>query len=266
MNVKVLFLIFFVLFSLSAGEYYSKAEPKEFFSIKSQVNGEVVVVNEKLEGLDSDGNVVIKVDDKIDIADLEASNKKLKSLIKNIQLTRNSLSNSQKVAKINSSNYNRVKNLSSYSSVQKDAKLLSMINSQNSALSISNSLENLKIQKADIELKIKILKDKIENKNIKVDSGKYIYKIYPKVGEYINPGSKLIDAYDLSSAKLTIYIPADEVNDIKNKKIYLDDSESSYKIDKIWKVADNVNISSYKVEILINKPEQFSKLIKIEFK
>jgi hypothetical protein len=252
--------------NLQASQYYAKAEPKEFFSIKASINGEVILVNESLEGLKSDGTVVVKIDDKIDKADLESSSKKLTSLIKNIKLTKDSLVNSQKVAKINRDNYNRVKNLSSYSSVQKDAKLMSMINSQNSAISISNSLENLKIQKADIELRIKTLKDKIENKNIKIKSGDYVYKIYPSVGEYINPGSKLVDAYDLSASKLTIFLPADEVEDIKSKKIFLDDKETDYKIDKIWSVADSVNISSYRVEILIKKPKQFSKLVKIEFK
>ncbi len=264
--MKFLILVFIIFFNLEASEYYAKAQPKEFFSIKASVNGEVVAINDSLEGKNGDNSVIVKMDDKIDKADLKASIQKQKSLIKNISLTGDSLVNSKKVSKINRDNYNRVKNLSSYSSVQKDAKLMSMINSQNSVISISNSLENLKIKKADIDLKIKILNDKIENKNIKVTQGDYIYKIYPHVGDYLNPGSKLLDVYDLSSAKLTVFVPLDIAVNIKEKKIFLDGKESDYKIDKIWDVADSINISAYRVEILIDKPKQFSKLIKVEFK
>jgi len=37
-----------VLVSLQASEYYAKAEPKELFSVKSSVNGEVIFVNDSM--------------------------------------------------------------------------------------------------------------------------------------------------------------------------------------------------------------------------
>jgi multidrug resistance efflux pump len=252
--------------ALFATEYYSKAEPKELFRIKSAINGEVVFVDVKQEGTESAGDIVIKIDDKIDRADLKASKQKLKYLLSNISLMRQSLENSKKVANINGDNYNRVKNLSSYSKIQKDAKLLSMINSQNSLISLKTSLENLKTQKEDLKLKIKSLEDKIEKKNISVKKGDYIYKIYPRERDYLNPGSALMETYDISAARLVIYLSSDELEGVENKKIYLDNKETNYKIDKIWKVTDSVNISSYRVEIVIDKPKQFSKLVKIEFK
>jgi hypothetical protein len=266
--VKFLILLFFSssFIFLEASEYYSKVEPKELFKIKSAVNGEVIFVDDALEGRYSNGEVIIKIDDKIDRADLLASKEKLKFLNFNIKLLRESLANSKRVAEINSENYQRVKNLTSYSKTQKDAKLLSMINAKNSYISVKTSLENLKTQREDLTLRIKTLKDRISKKNIKVKKGEYIYKIYPRVGEYLNPGSRVLDVYDTSVAKLVIYVPFDELSTLKEKKIYLDGKESKYKIDKIWRVADTENISSYRVEILIDRPKQFSRLIKIEFK
>lgn len=264
--MKIFISMLLVLVSLGATEYYSKAQPKELFSVKASVNGEVVFVNDVFEGKESDGTVIVKIDDKIDKFDLVASKQKLKFLLSNIPLMKQNLANSKRVADINKNNYSRVKDLSSYSKTQKDAKLLLMINAQSSYISVKTSLVNLKTQKEDLALKIKTLEDKIKKKNIKVVKENYIYKIYPRVGDYLNPGSKLMDVYDVSGAKLVIYVSADDLVGIEEKKIYLDSVESSVKIDKIWRVADSINISSYRVEILIEKPEQFSKLVKIEFK
>ncbi len=264
--MKIFILVLLVLVSVDAAEYYAKAEPKELFRLKSSVNGEVVFVNDRPEGKTSDGTVVVKIDDKIDNADLKASKQKLKFLLSNIALMKQNLANSKRVADINKDNYTRVKNLSSYSKTQKDAKLLAMINAQNSYIAVNSSLVNLKTQKEDLALKIKTLEDRIENKNIKTLKGQYIYKIYPRTGDYVNPGAKLMDVHDISGAKLVIYVSMDDLVGIEQKKIYLDGEESSVLIDKIWSVADSVNISSYRVEILIDKPDKFSKLVKIEFK
>lgn len=264
--MKIFIATLLILVSLEATEYYSKAEPKEFFSVKASANGEIVFVNDKQEGIVSDGNVIIKIDDVIDKADLESSKLKLKYLLSNISLMRQNLTNSKRVSEINENNYRRVEHLSSYSKTQKDVKLLSMINSQSSYISIKTSLENLKTQKEDLKLKIKVLKDRIKKKNISAVKGQYIYKIYPRTGDFVNSGSKLMDLYDISGARLVIYVSLDDLVDIEQKKIYLDSKESDLKIDKIWRVADSINISSYRVEILIDKPKQFSKLVKIEFK
>ncbi len=264
--MKKAIVLIMLIISLDASEYYSKADPKEVYNIKASVSGEVTFINDKLEGNLGDGSVVVKIDDKIDLLDLKASKKRLEILLNNLALTRENLKNSKKIAQINRDNYERVKELSSYSKIQKDAKKLSMINSKNQALQTEISVENLKTQREDLKLKIEILQDKIKKKNIRVKSGDYIYKIYPNLGDYLNPGSKLMEVYDIQKALLVIFVPASEIENIKSKKIYLDGLETDKKIDKIWQVADSINISSYRVEILIDKPKQFSKLVKIEFR
>lgn len=264
--MRILISVCVLSLTLFASDYYAKAEPKELYSIKSAVSGEVVHVDEVLEGKLAQNSIVIQIDDVINKADLKASKEKLSYLKNSISLSQKSLHNARQAANIDSENYARVKNLSSYSKVQKDAKLLSLINSQNSVISIESNLQTLKTQYADLELKIATLEDTIAKKSIAIEDGFYIYKIYPRKGDYVNPGSQLIDVYDISAAKLIVYVSSEEAIDIDTKTIYLDDKPTDYKVDKIWKVADSINISSYRVEILIDKPAQFSKLIKVAFK
>lgn len=76
----------------------------------------------------------------------------------------------------------------------------------------------------------------------------------------------LYEAKDLSKAKLEIFIPINDVESLMSKTIYLDNEATDLKIDKVYKVADATHISSYKAEIIVNNPKQFSKLVKIEFK
>jgi len=62
-------------------------------------------------------------------------------------------------------------------------------------------------------------------------------------------------------------LESEELKDIKLKTIYIDGEVSKFKVSKIWKVADEKFISSYQTEIIINNPkENFSKLLKVEFK
>ena len=80
-------------------------------------------------------------------------------------------------------------------------------------------------------------------------------------------GMALAQIKDLSRAKLTLFLEDDELQSIKNKKIYINGKPTNYKIDKIWSVADDKFISSYRAEIIIPKPKyKFSKLLKVELK
>lgn len=86
-------------------------------------------------------------------------------------------------------------------------------------------------------------------------------------GDFVNMGTPLAQLKDLTSAKLVLFLERDELKNIKEKSIYIDDKVSEYKISKVWEVADEKFISSYRTEIIIKNPkESFSKLLKVEFK
>ena len=71
---------------------------------------------------------------------------------------------------------------------------------------------------------------------------------------------------DLSKGKVEIFIPISDAKTISNKIIYIDGVKTKLKIAKLYDVADTKHISSYKCEINIPNPKQFSTLVKVEFK
>jgi hypothetical protein len=84
-------------------------------------------------------------------------------------------------------------------------------------------------------------------------------------GDYIVPGSLLATTMDINKVKLDIYVPINKISTIKNKKIYINGKISDFKINKIYKVADEKFVTSYKVEI-VGKYPTISDIVKVEFK
>ncbi len=235
--MKYLFtLLFFVSVSL-AGEFYSKLEPINSFLVKSSVSGKVIYTNDKLEGQKANNSKIVEIDSYVNRIDLQQSTNKLKAI--------------NSMIKIEQNNYKRLKRISSKSAFEKDNQKIKVI--------------NLESSKADILIKIANLKDSIKNKKM-IEKSNYIYNIAVKKGEYVNPGTLLYEAKDLSKGKLEIFIPISDVDKIKDKIIYLDGKRTDLKINKIFNVADSKHISSYKVNIIIDNPKIFSRLVKIEFK
>ncbi len=248
-----LLLLFLLSFSyLFSNEYYAKANPFEKFLIKSDVNGKVVFSDEFKEGKNSDGKIIIKIDDYIDTIELNTTKTEISNLKQNIQI-------SKKLYDIDKKAYEKIKNLTTYSQTQKDNKLIKMLTSKANLL-------NQKTTLAKLNLKIKSLEDKINKKNIKVDKKYYIYKVYPKVGDFVNFGSPLLEIADLSRARLTIFVTLEDLKKLNSAPILIDGKSIKYKIVKILKVADTQNISTYKVELSIPAPLVFSRLVKVDIK
>ncbi len=220
-----------------SSEYYSKLMPYESYSIKSAVSGKVIYVNSKIEGSTAKKSTIIKIDSKLNEIELSQNRKKLASL--------NSMINIEKL------NYERLNKVSSKSKFEKDTQKLKVINYES--------------QKADLIIRIESLKDTIKNKKL-VENSNYIFNIAVKEGDYVNPGTLLYEAKDLSKGKLEIYVPIESIESIKDKSIFIDGVKSDVKIDKIYEVADSTHISSYKVELVLNNVNQFSRLVKVEFK
>ena len=235
--MKIILFCLLLINSIFASEYYAKLEPVESYKVKAAVSGKIIYTNEKIEGLKAKNSLIIQIDSKLNKINLKQS--------------KNKLSYINDMIKIESNNYNRLKKVSSKSIFEKDTQKLKVI--------------SLKSQKADMQIKIEGLKDTISNKKL-IEKSNYIFNISVKKGDYVNPGTLLYEAKDISKGKLEIFIPISSINDIKNKTIYLDGKKTDLKINKIYNIADDVHISAYKAEIIINKAEIFSRLIKIEFK
>lgn len=235
--MRYLLVVFAMVCSLSANEYYAKLEPIESFEVKSSVSGKVIFSNSEIEGKKANNTKIIEIDSYVDRIDLEQSTKKLKAIDEMMQ--------------VEEKNYNRLLKVTSKSGYEKDTQKVKVM--------------NYDVTKADIMIKIANLKDSIKNKKL-IEKDNYIYNIAVKEGTYVTPGTLLYESKDLSKGKLEIFVPIDEIESIKSKKIFLDGEVTDIKIDKIYKVADEKHISSYKVEILIDNPKIFSRLVKVEFK
>jgi len=232
------FLSFLLLSSFTFGqEFYSMINPIKTFTIKSAVSGEVITVDKSLEKKYVNNSTIIKLDDSLDVVNLEQTKVKLANQ-KETQTIENEILDS----------YNKV---SSKTKIEKDAQRIKVLN-------ISSTI-------ADMEMQIANLENNIKKKNIKA-SNIYVSSVEVEVGDFVNAGGLLYKGYDLSSGKLEVFLPINEINSFKNKAIYLDGKQTGLKINKISKVADEKNISSYKAEIIIKNPKTFSKLMKVEFK
>ncbi len=229
-------IIAFGLF-LNASEYFAKLEPVETYNIKASTSGQVVYINNEIEGLNANNSTIIKLDSSVDEIDLKQTKNKIKTLGQIIKIEKSTL---KKILKI------RAK-----SQLDKDNQKIKVLN-----------LEN---QLGDLVTKKAILEDKLNKKNL-VEKSHYISNINVKVGDFVNAGTLLYTAEDLTKAKLEIFIPMSEAQNIKTKRIYIENRVTDYKINKIYKVADTKHISSYKCEIIIDAPKSFSHLVKIEFK
>ncbi len=248
--------LFIILISFSiflySGEYYSKAQPVWEYHIKSAVTGQILFSDELKEGKYGDNSLIIRIDDKMDLVDLETTKTEYNNLKETIKI-------SQKIYNLDSLSYNKIKNLSTYSRTQKDAKLVKMLSSKNTLLTQQTNL-------AKLELKLKTLNDRIEKKNIRVSNKYYIQKIYPKKGDFVNFGSPLLDIADLSKAKLTLFVTVEDLKKLKNSDILIDGKKQKYKILEMLKTTDSTNLSGYKVQLEIEAPKIFSKLVKVEIR
>ncbi|MDD2291633.1 MAG: hypothetical protein PHV52_05105 [Aliarcobacter sp.] len=235
--MRIIGIYLLIISSMFASEYYAKLEPIDSFQVKSAVSGKVIFSNSKIEGLKANNSTIIEIDSLVNKVELEQSKNKLKFIDEMLEIEKN--------------NYSRLNQVTSKSEFEKDTQKLKVI--------------NLESSKADMIIKIENLKDIISNKKL-IEKSNYIFNIAVKEGDYVNPGTLLYESKDLSKGKLEIFVPITQIEEIKNKEIFLDGVKSNVKISKIYDVADVTNISAYKVELILEDVKIFSRLVKIEFK
>lgn len=235
--MKKLALLLLTISATFATEYYAKLEPIQSYMIKAATSGKVIFTNEKIEGKESINSIIVELDSYVDEIELKQTKLKLKSV--------------NQMMNIEDANYKRMLRVTSKSGFEKDSQKLKVI--------------TLQTTKADLLIRMANLEDSIKNKKL-IEKNKYIYEISVKEGDYVNAGTLLYETKDISKGKLEIFVPISDIKTITNKTIYLNDTKTDLKINKIYEIADSKHISSYKCEILIENPKTFSRLIKIEFK
>jgi len=260
-------LLLFITLSLSllANDYYSKAEPYRLYTLQSNVSGLVVKADENLEGKKLSNVDFIVIDDELDQKELKVLKEKKVNYEKSLELNKQMGENLAVMIQRKNENYERIKDLPIKSRVEKDKEFFDLSSTQNLQLSTLEKIETISATLSDTSLRIEQLKRSIKDKHIRAKN-MVLYALNVKKGQVVAPGMSLAVVADVKKAKLTIFINVDDLVGIKSKTIYLNDKKTGYKIDKIWPLSDSEHISSYKTEILIDAPKQFSLLYKIEFK
>ncbi len=232
------FLLLLTPLVIFAKVHYAKVEPYESVTLKSAVSALVMDVDLEAEGSVVDQKRVIYLDDYLDKVNLKTSKENLLIL--------------HETLKRKESYFHRIDKLKTTSAAQKDDAFY--------------SFAAAKTQYLDMQYKIAQLEDSIEKKSI-VLKDMYLYEIMVRKGDYVTPGSPLAKVVDASRAKLVLFLEPEELDKIEQKTVYLNGEKTVYKVDKVWSVADEKFISSYRAEIYIPAPEgSFSELLKVEIK
>ncbi len=263
--MKNILLWMTLLYTLMASDYYSKAEPFRRYTLQSNVSGLVMKSDEALEGKQLGNEAFIVIDDELDQKELAYLKEKKLNLQKSLELNGKMEKNLSVMIRKKSENYERIKDLPVKSNIEKDKEFFDLSSTQNQQLSSLEKIETIASQLSDTSFRLEQLKRSLKDKHIRAEK-MVLYKLYVTEGQVVAPGMNLAEVADVSKAKLTVFLNSDELKGIEKKKIYLNDQETDYKIDKIWPLSDEEHISSYKTEILITAPKQFSTLYKIEFK
>ena len=263
--MKLLLLLLIPIFLFSK-VHYAKVEPIENLTIKSAVSAQVTHVKRSLEGKLVRNSTIIQLDSKLDKMRIESIQQSLQIIESMIQTNQTILTLLEESKQRQEEYYYRLSNIQSASQTKKDNAFYAFTNSRTQYFSTQEKIDSLRKQRVDLNYEIARLRDSIAKKSIHIQN-KFIDKLLVNKGDYVNMGTPLAQLRDLSSAKLVLFLEADELEDIKKRTIYIDDKATKYKISKIWKVTDEKFISSYRTEIIIKNPkESFSKLLKVELK
>jgi len=251
---------------LLAQVHYAKLEPYDRVLLKSAVSALVMDVNLEAEAKLIKNERVIYLDDSLDKVNLSSSKKSMKILKEMLKINQDIAKALAETLKRQESYYKRINKLSTASKTQKDTAYSAFTSAKTQHLNTKEKILSLEKQILDLRYKIAGLEDSIAKKSI-ILKNKYLYKLTVRKGDFVTMGSPLAEIMDISKAKLTLFLDSEELLDLEHKKIYLNDKKTELKISKIWKIADDKYISSYRAEIILPMPkDEFSKLVKIEIK
>lgn len=259
---RLLFLLFATL--LFAKTHTVQIVPYAIYHIKAAASGWVVQSDFEKESKIVKDAVLVHIDDAIDRKNLKTLQEKLKNIKNIIAITKQNIENAKQVFALKKENYDRIKDLKTKSKIEKNLRFAEYLTAKSTLLSLQEKLQNLLMQRNDIALQITKTKDLIEKKNPKISG--YVYKVYPKKGDFVNFGAPLVDVADTTKAKAVLYLTPKELENIEAKKIYIDGKPTNLRFFKLFALPDSDYITQYKAEIILPTPKIFGKFIKVEIR
>jgi multidrug efflux pump subunit AcrA (membrane-fusion protein) len=230
------------------------------------VNALVLEVDLESEGQMIEKKKIIALDDSLDKKQLLSSKQSIKLLEQMLDINKDIAQSLNDTVIRQEGYYQRLNRLTTASKTQKDKAYSTFSSAKTQYLGTKEKIINLEKQILDLEYKMAQLQDSIAKKVI-VIYDKYLYKILIRKGDFVTAGTPLVEIKDVSRAKLVIFLDEEDLEEIAHKIVYLNDEKTEYKVNKVWRIADEQFISSYRAEIFIPSPKTFfSKLMKIEIK
>ena len=261
-------LLLFFLFPLLifAKVHYAKVEPYDSVVLKAAVNGLVLEVDLEAEGTLVQGKRVIHIDDVLDKTNLKDTKESIVLLEQMLGINQEIASSLAGTVKRQEEYFHRISKLSTASKTQKDNAYSAFTSAKTQYLNTKEKIVSLQKQIIDMKYKVSQLKDTLVKKSI-IPENKYLYKLMVRRGDYVAPGTPLAELQDARKAKLVLYLEPEELKDVEKRTVFIDNKKTEYKVNKVWRVADEKFISSYRAEIYIKAPQNtFSKLVKVELK
>jgi len=263
--VKIFIILFLLTTFAFSKVYYSKVEPYEVRDISSNVTGAVLYADENMLGKKLSSKPFILIDAELDKDELNAVNNKLSYFQDTLEVNEKVLSNLRESLKRKRENYENIAKLSIKSRVEKDREFYDLINNENSFLAIQKEVNSLKANIADLKLRKAQLLKNIHDKSISL-KGFVLYDLKVKAGKVVTVATPLATVADTSKGLLSIYLNEDDALNAVNKIIYINGQKTKYRVSRIFTIADSKNISKYKAQIIVNAPNLFSKLVKVELR
>ena len=246
--------------------HYARVEPIQRYIIKSEVSGSVVYSATDLEGKFIDDAVVVKLDDSDERIKLIEAQESLKLEEESLKLTQELIPQLKESYERQKAYYERLSSVSSSSQAQKDQAYSAMVGAKNQYISTKTKLLLSKEKISQLISQIALLKKTISRKSISLHN-RYLYSLLVKEGNFVSMGQELIRADDINGSRLIIYLDRDELDGIKQKKVYINDKlNKNATVDKVWSISDSRYISKYRVEIVIKPSIAFSTMVKVELK
>ena len=246
--------------------YYAKVEPYESVVLKSAVSGLVLDANLGLEGQLVEAHKIIHIDDRLDKINLEDSMKSVRLLEKMVHLNETIAESLKSTVLRQKGYYHRISKLSTASKTQKDTAYNSYASANTQYLTTQEKIVSLEKQLIDLRYKVAMLRDTIAKKSIVLEK-KYLYKLMVRKGDFVTLGTPLATIQEIGRAKLVLFLEPEVLDAIEQKAVYLNGKKTAYHVNKVWQVADEKFISSYRAEIYIEAPQKrFSQLMKVELK
>ncbi len=261
-----IFLLLLIPLFIFAKVHYAKVEPYESVMLKSSVSGLVVDVDLDAEGTLVSDKRVIHIDDALDKTNLKDTKQSIGFLEQMLVINQEIASSLSGAVKRQEGYFNRISRLATASKTQKDNAYSTFTSVKTQYLSTKEKIVSLRKQILDMKYKASQLEDTLVKKSI-IPENKYLYKLVVRTGDFVAPGSPLAEIQDASKAKLVLFLEPEELAGVEEKTVFLNDKRTAYKVGKVWRVADEKFISSYRAEIYIPAPKnEFSKLLKVEIK